>query len=109
MIGSLIGKIHRESMTRRWKVLLRDCYCRDDEIDNAGSAVVPSAPTVRLSDNDFNFVKDDINLVKYSWYHLLYYIKCSKNKLSKLMLIQKIVKSFISIIDKISKHSESGK
>ena len=26
---SLIGKIHRESMTRRCKALFRDCYCRD--------------------------------------------------------------------------------
>ena len=26
---SLIGKIHRESMTRRCEALFRDCYCRD--------------------------------------------------------------------------------
>ena len=29
-VWSLIGKIHTESMTRRWKALFRDCYqCRD--------------------------------------------------------------------------------
>ena len=28
---SLIGKIHRDSrpITRRWKAIFRDCYCRD--------------------------------------------------------------------------------
>ena len=34
---SLIGKIHRESMTRRCKALFRDCYCRDVmDIDDRG-------------------------------------------------------------------------
>ena len=28
-LGLIGGKIHRESMTRRCKVLFRDCYCRD--------------------------------------------------------------------------------
>ena len=63
---SLIGgKIHRESMTRRCKALFRDCYCRDVMV-NVGSVVVVSDPTMRLSDKDFQFVKDDIKWVKYS-------------------------------------------
>ena len=28
-VWCLIGKIYRESITRRWKALFRDCYCRD--------------------------------------------------------------------------------
>ena len=52
-------------MTRSWKalfsrLLLPRCYY----IDNAGSVVVPSDPTMRLSDKDFHFVKDDIKLAK---------------------------------------------
>ena len=49
---SLIGKIHRESMTRRWKALLRDCCCRGFMIlvgPNARNVVVPSDHTMRLS------------------------------------------------------------
>ena len=62
---SLIGKIHRESMTRRCKTLFRDCYCRDvgpNGRPNVGSVVVVSDPTIkmRLSDTDFQFMKDDI-------------------------------------------------
>ena len=58
---SLIGKIHRESMTRRCKALFRDCYCRDvGPNGNVGSAsvVVVSDPTItmRLSDKDFQFM-----------------------------------------------------
>ena len=34
---SLIGKIHRESMTRRCKALFRDCYCRDVMVMSAVS------------------------------------------------------------------------
>ena len=61
----LIGKIHRESMTRRCKALFRDCYCRDRRRcngHNVGSVVVVSDPTItmRLSDKDFQFMKDDI-------------------------------------------------
>ena len=42
-------------------LLLPRCY------GNVGSVVVvPSDPTIRLSDKDFQFVKDDINWVKYS-------------------------------------------
>ena len=33
---------------------------------NVGSVVVVSDPTMRLSDKDFQFVKDDIKWVKYS-------------------------------------------
>ena len=61
---SLIGKIHRESMTRCCKALFRDCYCRDVQgcIGTVGSVVVVSDPTItmRLSDKDFQFMKDDI-------------------------------------------------
>ena len=62
---SLIGKIHRESMMRRCKALFRDCYCSDVMV-YVGSVVVVSDPTMRLSDKDFQFVKDDIKWVKYS-------------------------------------------
>ena len=65
---SLIGKIHRESMTRR------DIVKHFSEIviaamlfyGNVGSVVVVSDPTMRLSDKDFQFVKDDIKWVKHS-------------------------------------------
>ena len=69
------GKIHRESMTRRCKALFRDCYCRDG---NVGSVVVVSDPTMRLSDKDFQFVKDDIKWVKYPLVFvtiLIYYVQ----------------------------------
>ena len=33
---------------------------------NVGSVVVVSYPTMRLSDKDFQFVKDDIKWVNYS-------------------------------------------
>ena len=60
---SLIGKIHRESMTRRCKALFRECYCRDvmDIIMTCrqcrGGVTIT---TMRLSDKDFQFMKDDI-------------------------------------------------
>ena len=59
---SLIGKIHRESMTRSCKALFRDCYSLPRCNGNVGSVVVVSDPTItmRLSDKDFQFMKDDI-------------------------------------------------
>ena len=43
------------------RLLLPRCY------RNVGSVMlVPSGPTIRLSDKDFQFVKDDIKWVKYS-------------------------------------------
>ena len=50
------------------RLLLPQCQ----DTDNAGIVVVPSDPTMRLSDKDFQFVKDDIKLVKYSWYYLMF-------------------------------------
>ena len=38
---SLIGKIHRESMTRRCKAFFRDCYCRDVNCNGNVGSVVP--------------------------------------------------------------------
>ena len=51
---SLIGKIHRESMTRRCKALQRLLLPRCN--GNVGSVVVVSDPTIamRLSDKDFS-------------------------------------------------------
>ena len=62
----ICGKIHRESMTRRCKALFRDRYCRDVMVMSAVCVVVVSDPTMRLSDKDFQFVKDDIKWMKYS-------------------------------------------
>ena len=61
------GKIHRESMTRRCKALLIEIVIA------AMLCLVMLAvswwcrtPKMRLSDKDFQFVKDDIKWVKYS-------------------------------------------
>ena len=66
MIGRNGVWSEKYSMTRRCKALFRDCYCRDGH--NVGSVVVVSDPTItmRLSDKDFQFMKDDIKCVKYS-------------------------------------------
>ena len=56
-----------ESMTRRWKALFREIVVQlIDCCDVMTMPAVPSEPTMRLSDK--YFVKDDIKLVKYSWY-----------------------------------------
>ena len=60
---SFIGKIHRESMMRRCKALFRDCYCRDVMVMSAvpvSWTVSDRTITMRLSDKDFQFMKDDI-------------------------------------------------
>ena len=68
---------------------------------NVGSFVVVSDPTMRLSDKDFQFVKDNIKWVKYSLVFVtiyIYNILMLKKYIFKADFDNKMVNSFISIM-----------